>query len=440
MSDIAIKVENLCKMYKIYDNSSDRLKESLNPLKKKYHKEHHALHDISLEIKKGETIGIVGKNGCGKSTLLKIITGVLTPTAGKVTVEGRISALLELGAGFNPEYTGIENIYLNGTIMGYSKVEMDSKLKSIVEFADIGDFIYQPVKNYSSGMFARLAFAVSINVEPEILIVDEILSVGDMHFQAKCMSKMKELFTRGVTVIFVTHDTNAVKALCEKTLYLKRGKVIKFGPSEEVVDMYAKDIREEMNNENLKINNNGSIEKVYSIEDSEYENLKFKENEGFSKRVADYRQGTGEVQVTEVELINEKGDNAISFDFNDEVKIRMYVKYIRDCTVCIGYHIRDYNNMEILGSNSLMEGIGEIKGKCGEKLIIEFTTKLPLIEGRYNITTVCSMMKIHNRSAIMVDYAENTAIFDVNENYECKIWNKVYINNKIKTHRILKEG
>lgn len=440
MSDIAIKVENLYKMYKIYNNSSDRLKESLSPLKKKYHKEHHALHDISIEIKKGETIGIVGKNGCGKSTLLKIITGVLTPTAGKVTVEGRISALLELGAGFNPEYTGIENIYLNGTIMGYSKLEMDSKLKAIIDFADIGDYISQPVKNYSSGMFARLAFAVSINVEPEILIVDEILSVGDMHFQAKCMSKMKELFTRGVTVIFVTHDTNAVKSLCEKTLYLKRGKVIKFGPSDEVVDLYAKDIREEMNEENARINTNGSIEKVYSIDGSEYVDMEFKESEGFNKRVADYRQGTGEALVTEVDLLNEKGDNTISFDFNEEVKIRMYVKYIKDCIVCIGYHIRDYSNMEILGSNTLLEGIGEVEGKAGERLIIEFTTRLPLIEGRYNITTVCSSMKIHNRTAVLIDYAENTAIFDVNENYECKIWNKVYINNKIKTHRILKEG
>lgn len=192
MNNIAIKIENLSKIYKLYDKPIDRLKEALSISRKKRHKDYYALNDINLEIKKGEIVGIVGTNGSGKSTILKIITGVLTPTTGTINIDGKISALLELGAGFNPEYTGIENIYLNGTMLGYSKEEMETKIPKIIEFADIGDFIYQPVKTYSSGMFARLAFAVSINVDPDILIVDEALSVGDTRFQKKCYRKMEE--------------------------------------------------------------------------------------------------------------------------------------------------------------------------------------------------------------------------------------------------------
>ena len=187
--DIAIKIKDLTKCYKIYNKPSDRLKESLDPFRKKYHRDFFALNNVCFNVKRGETVGIIGKNGSGKSTLLKLITGVLTPTDGNIIVNGKISALLELGAGFNPEFTGIENIYMNGTIMGFSKVEMDKKLQDIIDFADIGDFINQPVKMYSSGMFARLAFAVAINIEPDILIVDEALSVGDVFFQNKCFKK-----------------------------------------------------------------------------------------------------------------------------------------------------------------------------------------------------------------------------------------------------------
>lgn len=204
--DCAIKINHLSKVYKIFDKSSDRVREALNPFGKRYSKDFYALNDVSLTIKKGETVGIIGKNGAGKSTLLKVITGVLTPTSGSIQVNGRIASLLELGAGFNPEMTGIENIYMNGTIMGYSKDEMDARLQNIIDFADIGDFINQPVKMYSSGMFARLAFAVNAFVEPDILIVDEALSVGDAFFQAKCIDKMKKMMEKGTTVLFVSHD------------------------------------------------------------------------------------------------------------------------------------------------------------------------------------------------------------------------------------------
>ena len=238
MSDIAIKVEHLTKIYKLYERPMDRMKEALSLSKKKYSIEHYALNNLSFEVKKGDTVGILGTNGSGKSTLLKIITGVLTPSSGTLEVNGKISALLELGAGFNPEYTGLENIYLNGTMMGYKKEQMEKRVQPIIDFADIGDFINQPVKTYSSGMFARLAFAVAINVDPEILIVDEALSVGDVRFQTKCINKMKELKERGTTILFVSHATEQVKRFCTKALWIHKGNIVDQGESSEIVDKY----------------------------------------------------------------------------------------------------------------------------------------------------------------------------------------------------------
>ena len=237
-NELMIEIHDLTKVYKMYDKPIDRLKESLSITHKQYSKDFYALDNINLEIRRGENIGIIGTNGAGKSTLLKIITGVLSPTSGTVKVNGKISALLELGAGFNPEYTGLENIYLNGTMMGYTREEVDTKVDGILQFADIGDFIHQPVKTYSSGMFARLAFAVAINVEPEILIVDEALSVGDVRFQMKCMNKMKEMMAGGTTVLFVSHDTNAIKRFCSRAIWLNHGTMIADGDVNVVTDRY----------------------------------------------------------------------------------------------------------------------------------------------------------------------------------------------------------
>lgn len=434
MSQTLIKVENLTKIYKLYSKPIDRLKEALNPLKKKYHSDHYALNNISFEIKKGEIIGIIGKNGSGKSTLLKLITGVLNPTNGKVTVEGKISALLELGAGFNPEFTGLENIYFNGMVMGFTREEMEDKVADIIEFADIGEFINQPVKTYSSGMFARLAFAVAINVDPEILIIDETLSVGDMYFQAKCMSKMKEMFSKGVTVIFVTHDTNSIKSLCHKTLYLNKGNFVCYGPSEEVVDMYSKATREEMitlSRESGQI----SISPVNEISEMDVTTREFVENKEFHKRVSSFRQGTMDAELTEIEVINAEGELVETAQFNEKVLIRMFIKYNNNCSVVVGYHIRDNKNIEILGSNSLFENIGEISGSQGDKMIVEFYTKLPLVEGTYNISTVISTPTVHNRAALFVDYAENAYVFNIAENMESKLWNKVYVENTLRIKR-----
>lgn len=245
-SEYAIDVQNVSKIYRLYDKPIDRLKESLSPTHKNYHKDFFALNDISFQVKKGETVGIIGTNGSGKSTILKIITGVLTPTSGQVQVEGVISALLELGAGFNMDYTGIENIYMNGTMMGFSRKEMEAKLEDILEFADIGDFVYQPVKTYSSGMFVRLAFALAINVEPEILIVDEALSVGDVFFQSKCYRRMEEIRRNGTTILMVTHDMGSVIKYCDRVVLLNKGHFVAEGAPGKMVDLYKKILANQM--------------------------------------------------------------------------------------------------------------------------------------------------------------------------------------------------
>lgn len=238
-----IEVQNLTKAYKLYAKKSDRLREALDFSKKQYHTPFYALNDVSFSIKKGETVGILGTNGSGKSTLLKILSGVVAPTSGKVVVDGKISALLELGAGFNPEYTGLENIALHGTMMGYSSDEMEKKSEEIIRFADIGEYITQPVKTYSSGMFARLAFAAAINVEPEVLIVDEVLSVGDMRFQIKCMNQMKKMMENGTTILYVSHDVSSVRRFCERAFWLNKGQLIAAGETNEIADQYEDYLR-----------------------------------------------------------------------------------------------------------------------------------------------------------------------------------------------------
>ena len=235
-----ISVDQVSKVYRLYDKPIDRLLESISLRKKSYHKDFYALRDISFSVGRGEAVGIIGTNGSGKSTMLKIITGVLSATTGKVESGGSICALLELGAGFNQDYTGIENIYMNGTMMGFSKAEMDEKLPAILEFADIGDFVYQPVKSYSSGMFVRLAFALYISIDPEVLIVDEALSVGDVFFQAKCYHRMDELKRKGTTILMVTHDLGSVMKYCDRVVLFHKGEKVGEGLPGQMVDKYKK--------------------------------------------------------------------------------------------------------------------------------------------------------------------------------------------------------
>lgn len=239
-ANYAIRVKDVSKLYKLYERNSDRLKDALGFSKHSRYKEHYALHHLSFDISRGETVGIIGTNGAGKSTILKIITGVVSPTEGSLEIDGRISALLELGAGFNQEYTGLENIYLNGTMMGYTREEVDAKLDSILSFADIGEFVHQPVKMYSSGMFVRLAFALAINIDPEILVVDEALSVGDVFFQNKCYKKFDDFKAEGKTILFVSHDLSSITKYCDRVILLNKGEMLAEGTPKDMVNLYKK--------------------------------------------------------------------------------------------------------------------------------------------------------------------------------------------------------
>lgn len=434
MRDVVINVKDLTKTYNLYENHKQRIMEGLFPFIpsiKAKHKEFKALDKVSFQIHKGEIVGIIGKNGSGKSTLLKIITEVISATSGTVEVQGRVAALLELGSGFNPEYTGIENIYMNGSLMGVTREEMSYRVQDIADFADIGDFIYQPVKNYSSGMFVRLAFAVAINVDADILIVDEALAVGDAAFQAKCMARMSQIMKKGTTILFVTHDMNTVKSLCQRCIYLDKGSKFMEGPAEEVADEYIHRVRANMNRENAKVDLGNTYDNYKSIDKNGLDVIPMDITDEFSKKVEVFREGTGTVQVIGFQLTNINNMPIKVVDFDQEVKLRIAIEFFEDKEVVVGYHIRDDKNIELLGSSILRENNSLLKGKAGERFLVEFITKLPLLEGTYSVTLVISEPVVPNRSALFDDLIDNAEVFEVLENPKVKLWNKVYIKNSL---------
>lgn len=335
--DVVIKAENIKKIYKLYNKPSDRVKEALKLTTKRLHEDHFALNDVSFEIKRGEKVGIIGVNGAGKSTLLKIITGLVKPTEGKVEVDGKIAALIELGAGFNPEYTGIENIYFNATIMGYTKSEIDEKLETIVEFADIGEFINQPVKTYSSGMFARLAFAVAINVNPDILIVDEALSVGDIFFQKKCYAAIKKLM-KEKTVIIVSHELNVISKMCTEVIVLAQGSVKYKGEVNAGIKEYFKLVQGEKKQ-------SSEVEQIESLR-----NMKQINKEDMSGKMDVYFTGYNF-------FVNGEMNNKYVVT-GDIVEIIIGVKATRELDgTIIGYTIQDKYGNCIFGENSITSNI-----------------------------------------------------------------------------------
>lgn len=349
--DILIEVKNLKKVYKLFDKPIDRIKESLNPFKKRYSSDFNALDDISFSVKRGESLGILGKNGAGKSTILKILTGVLTPTSGSVTVRGKVSALLELGGSFNPEMTGLENIYLNGTLMGLTKKEIDEKVDEIIHFADIGDFIYQPVKMYSSGMFARLAFAVNINVSPDILIIDEALSVGDVAFQYKCFQKMMELKEKGIVLIFVSHSTQQILQNCDRALLLDKGKLIDDSKNViSVVENYEKILRGiNTNNNNEQITTSDFIS---GDEDwlSDYDTSPKKELS--ENRMGTYRAIIRDVIIND-SIYNTSTDTLLYSGEKAYLHFKIYSKFdIND--VILGVSLRNKDGVDLWVENNLM--------------------------------------------------------------------------------------
>ncbi len=382
--NLAISVQDVTKIYRLYDKPIDRLLEAMSITKKTYHKKFFALDKISFEIEKGTTVGIIGTNGSGKSTILKIITGVLNPSSGSVEVDGNISALLELGAGFNMDYTGIENIYMNGTMMGFSREEMEKKLPEILEFADIGDFVHQPVKTYSSGMFVRLAFALAINVEPEILIVDEALSVGDVFFQAKCYKKMEEIRQKGTTILMVTHDMGSVIKYCDKVILLNRGSFVAEGKAGEIVDLYKKilanrfEIEEEVEEDKLPVE-----AKVANTDKL------MKESLSINPSVTEY--GDGRAKIYDLGLIDSKGEISNLLIKGEEFTIKERIRFFADIKQPIfTYTIKDKKGTELSGTNTMFELTDIEEVHAGDSYDVEFRQKMNLQGGEYLISMSCT--------------------------------------------------
>ncbi|MCR5251751.1 MAG: ABC transporter ATP-binding protein [Lachnospiraceae bacterium] len=361
--DSVIRVKDLSKVYHLYEKNSDRLREALHLTRHPRHKDHRALDGVSFEVKKGETVGLIGTNGSGKSTILKIITGVLSPTEGSVEVDGRISALLELGAGFNYEYTGIENIYLNGTMIGFSKKEIDERLDDILRFAEIGDFVYQPVKTYSSGMFVRLAFALAINIDPEILIVDEALSVGDVFFQAKCYRKFEEFKAQGRTILFVSHDMSSIAKYCDRVILLEKGHKLGEGAPKEMLDVYKQ----------VLVGQYDADESILKREPSPMEG---------DPELLEY--GSGKAKIREVWVTDAKGTRTNALIKGAECTIHMSVEILEYVPAPIfAFSFKDVKGTEITGTNTMFEKAFLDACKAGEKKEICFTQAVDLQGGEY---------------------------------------------------------
>ncbi len=404
-------------MYKLYDKPSDRLKEALGLTRKKLYKEHYALRDVNFDIQEGECVGIIGTNGSGKSTILKIITGVLTPTQGEVKVDGRISALLELGAGFNMEYSGLENVYLNGTMIGFSKEEIDARLDDILEFADIGDFIHQPVKTYSSGMFVRLAFAVAINIDPEILVVDEALSVGDVFFQAKCYHKFEEFKKQGKTILFVSHDLSSVSKYCDRVILLNKGVKLDEGSPKQMVDLYKQLL---VGQDPVK-QQESDKEKKAAVQSEGTGNFQANPN------MLEY--GNRMAEIIHFEVLDDRGMLSNTIEKGTEFKIRMKVHFNEDIQEPImAYTFKNIKGTEITGTNTMFEKALVARSGAGDECTVTFTQNMDLQGGEYLLSFGCTGYKdgdftvfhrLYDACNITVVSSKNTVgFYDMNSRIE----------------------
>ncbi len=387
MSDnVAIDIQHIGKVYNTYEREFDRFREAISLTRANYHKEFVALRDVNLTVRRGECVGIIGTNGSGKSTLLKIVTGVLSPTSGTVRMEGHVSSLLELGAGFNLNYTGMENIYLNGKIMGFTREEMDRRVPQIRQFAGIGDFINQPVKNYSSGMFARLAFAVAINVDPDVLIVDEALSVGDIFFQTKCYHKFDEFRKQGKTILFVSHDLGSVIKYCDRCLLLNKGEQVAVGPCKEVVDIYRKIMVERYQDErNLAYTAEETASGANADDDrpvkapagrvwktSMLQNPEAQTYGDLSGEIVDFGIMNSHGEISSMVMKGETFTVLFRFRINRPIEHPIFA-----------YTIRDLKGTELCGTNTLYEDEGIESAQPGLTGVVRFTQRMTLQGGQY---------------------------------------------------------
>lgn len=380
-ADIAISVTGLSKKYKMYAKPADRLKEAFHPRRKSYHHEFWALKDISFVLPKGEALGIIGRNGCGKSTLLQIVSGILQPTSGTVKVSGRISALLELGSGFNPEFTGRNNVYMNGALMGFSRKEMDQKFIIIEEFAEIGAFIDQPVKTYSSGMFVRLAFACAISVEPDILVVDEALSVGDVFFQQKCFTKIREIISKGTTCLFVSHDTSAVMNTCNSAILLKNGEIDFMGPPEETVSRYYGSMgRRAVPGKHSSTKGYAAAMEAATMPQAEIIEHNILESE-------QKRHGAGGLEIAAVRIMDKNGRDTLEVRMLEQLELYLLLKAKEDIfNPSTGIHIFDRlgNLVFAAGTRQIRQRLPDLL--AGQELIVKMEITFNVQPGEYTFS------------------------------------------------------
>ncbi|MER3493347.1 MAG: ABC transporter ATP-binding protein [Mastigocladus sp. ERB_26_2] len=407
--EIAISLKNISKCYKRYARPVDKLKEIL--LRGQNHaQEFWALQDINLEIPKGETVGIIGQNGSGKSTLLQTIAGTLTPTTGEVWVNGRVSALLELGSGFNPEFTGRQNVFFNGQILGLSKEQIEAKFDDIAAFAEIGDFIEHPVKTYSSGMVVRLAFAVIANTEPSILIVDEALAVGDARFQARCMKRIREMKEQGVTILFVSHDSSSVKMLCKTAVLMNHGRVLEIGKPKEVVNHYIALLSTEKTE-----NYNSSV--------SDKENEVIRQNESHDnfvveepQRKALHRHGNQLAIINSVTITDLDNQEISKVETGSIFQIVVCLEAKGELSdLVVGISLRNLMGLVIYGTNTYLMNVKLPKLTAGQKLTVSFQLPCHLNKGVYTLT-----VGVHSEEGISYDWIDELVVFEVNNTIYCE--------------------
>jgi ABC-type polysaccharide/polyol phosphate transport system ATPase subunit len=391
----AFGVENVSKQYRIYDRPADRLKESLTRGRLRRHREFWALRDVSFEIEAGTTVGIIGQNGCGKSTLLQIISGTLTPTHGNVWSHGRIAALLELGAGFNPEFTGVENVFMNASLMGFSRRETTRLLPNIERFAEIGQFINQPVKTYSSGMYVRLAFAIAASVEPDILVIDEALAVGDAVFQHRCLRRIKELHDRGCTVLFVSHDTAAVRALCDRAILLNAGRMIADGNPADVLNDYQRIVMER--------------QEAYDVDTANAADGSPAENKPPSTVQYTYRHGDGSATIVETELCDSAGRRVQIVETGAPLTATVSVRFEREVeSPVIGFLIRNRLGIHAYGTNTREQQLQLGTIRSGEVVSIRFAFRCWLGIDDYSIS-----FAVHSLEGQAYDWVDGAWFFRV---------------------------
>lgn len=434
-SENAIEVSGLSKCYQIYDTPRDRLMQMLFGGKsKRFYREFWSLRDVSFSIPKGQVYGILGKNGAGKSTLLQIICGTLAATTGEARVAGRVSALLELGSGFNPEFTGIENIYMNAQLLGLTRAEVDGKLDKIIAFADIGDHVHQPVKTYSSGMFARLAFSVAIHVDPDILIVDETLSVGDAWFQHKSMARMRKLMESGCTVLFVSHSIDAVRALCDYAIWIDGGSLKMQGNVTEVTNAYMNDVFVEHNRLILEANDVAIHDELESAEVARPAEVATNGQEEAALIEAEQPANGAVLQVQAVQLFNAEGNPVDRIEQRDELLLAIDVKFHKALkNVSIGFLIKDQFGQELTGESIFNTYRKGMEVQAGQRLRVRFRGANLLRGGQsYSVAIRINQVSRWDRSDNVVIYADElAAVFDVLADNDEPMWFKFRMPFKV---------